>query len=208
MPLCTYAQWPPYHDEFRENFTNNRSAFDALEKKIVGTEYFRVSVTGIFGIPRFDDSTGVVGEMEGDEYPESVVIKDDPEWDELLGQANIFAVNNRNNVVSFSLISAIEQGGRKTYVDYVHSVETRDTRRPCLPEYRTLDCGRCVVELVEDRYIEYSWSPVELVPGERNSVLDDDASANEYWDNFDRNLKQCIDNGYKAIGYKLNAWQE
>ena len=196
-------QWPPYQNELRENFTNNREAFDTLKTKIQGTEYIHVSMTGIYGIPRFDDSTYVVANTQGEEYIEQEIIEDDPEWNDLFLAANVFAVAQHEDVVSLRFVGPLEDDKRTTFAEYVYDAAGRESRKTCLPEYEDLRCGLCAVDLADNWYIDYWWSPEELVLGGYDRVLDDEMTNEQYRETFDRNLEQCRFDGYTAIGYDL-----
>ena len=206
--LSGCEQWPPYEDELRENFTNNREAFDTLRTKIQGTEYIHLSMTGIYGIPRFNDSKHVVADMQGEDHIEQEIIENDPEWDDLFLAANVFAVAQHENVVTLRFIGALENKKRTTHAEYVCGVEQGESRKPCLPEHEKLRCGLCSVDLEDGWFIEYWWSPEEVVPGGLDLLTNDEIPEEEYWELFDQNLKQCRIDGYKAIGYDLQDGSE
>ena len=199
--LYSLEKWPPYVDELTENFTANRAAFEKLATKIVKTEYVHVSKTGIYGIPRFTDSKRVVAYTLVDDYRESVNIEDDPEWDDLFLETNVFGVAHSNDVVILTFIGAIQSDERTMYAEYVLSQDYLNEHKVCKPEHKKLDCGMCVVGLSDGWFIEYWWSPDEVVLGGYDRVIDNELSEDEYWEEFDRNLRECRVNGYDAIGY-------
>ena len=208
MWLYARNQWPPYIGELTDNFQTNRAAFGRLEEKIVQTEYVHVSKTGIYGIPRFNDSKHVVAEIQENELRKSEIIENDPEWDDLFLKINIFGVTHLDNVVTLTFVGPLRSGERMVYAEYVHSQESLNDRIPCKAEHKKLDCGLCAIGLTDGWFIDYWWSPGEVVPGGYQRVLDDELSEDEYRTEFDRNLRQCRINGYEAIGYDRSLWFE
>lgn len=206
MWLSMGEGWPPYHQELSLNFKANRDAFDRLEEKILQTEFVHVSTTGIYGIPRFNDSKHVVAETQGDEFRESEIIENDSEWDDLFVELNVFGVSHFDDVVSMTFIGPLQREKRTVYAEYVHSQESLDERIECLPEHQSLGCGLCAFSLSDGWFIEYWWSPETIVPGGYDLVLDGELSEEEYRDQFSRLLTECRRDGYKAIGYEMSLW--
>ena len=209
--LCLVAvsgcdKWPPYHEDLEARFTNSREAFEALEAKILETDYNHVSHTGIYGIPKFKETTSVVAYKDSEEGQESDFIEDDPEWNSLLIAASVFAVGNDEGVVSFTFLGPIEERGRMVFVEIIHSAERREPLKECLQKHKEIECGLCAFDLSEDWFVQYYWSPEEIVPDGIDAVVDGDMTEDAYDKAFDENLFQCRKNGYRSIGYDVSEW--
>jgi len=206
VSLCSCGKWPPYEEELVEKFDSSRESFWALESKLKASKYFRVSQTGIWGIPRFKDSYEVVAEIHGDEFVESETIEDDREWEEHFRKAGLFSVEYYEDIVILGFVGQLPVKNRWVWADYVHSAEHRTELRPCLDEHKKLACGICVVDLAEEWFIRYRWTPEEQVPGGFDRVLEGEITEEEYDELFDKNLRQCRKDGYSAIGYDTSRW--
>ncbi len=191
-----------------QKFNTNRESFEVLEAKIIASDYFRVSQTGILGIPRFDDSYHVVADKESGEFVEQDIVEDDPEWEEHFRKAGLFSVEYYDSAARFGFVGELPVKKRFVWAEIVHAQDVRTELHLCLEEHKKLSCGACVVDLDTDWFIYYRWTPDEHVPGGFDRVLDDEITEDEYWEIFDENLKQCRIDGYSAIGYDTSGWFE
>lgn len=203
---CT--KWPPYESELVRKFNTSRDSFETLEAKIVASEYFRVSQTGILGIPRLKDSYEVVAEKDSGEIFQTDVLEDDPEWEEHFRKAGLFSVEYYDSAARFGFSSELPVRNRSVWAEFVHAGDAREGLFPCLAEHRKLECGACVVDLDKDWFIYYWWTPADPVPGGFDRVLDEEITEDEYWVIFNENLEQCRLDGYSAIGYDTSGWFE
>ena len=205
--LGACEKWPPHEEELRRNFEENRVALESLEAKISGTKYFRVSQTGIMGIPRFNDSDHVVADFHGVEFVESDLIENDPEWEQFFRQAGVFSVSKYEDRATFGFVGSLPDKSRSIWVEYVRSAVQRKNLKPCLPEHKNLACGLCVVDLDDQWFLEYWWTPEDVIPDRYEEVLSGQLSDEEYWQEIDAALLECRINGYRSIGYDVSDWQ-
>ena len=206
LPLISAcAKWPPYHEELAKRFEENRSAFEQLEAKILATHYFRVSGGCVVDSDKQRISNRVklewIDESEGNDYLYDHEYIEDEEWSDLFCRTLVWSVENHDGVLTFDFGSSIDRNNKTTFVVYTHSQELLESRKPCLPEFEDIPCGLCSVLLDDEWYLEYWWSPEELVPGGFERVLAKEMTREKYYELFDRNLHQCRIDGYSEIGY-------
>lgn len=203
------SEWPPHQEELAERFEENRDAFEQLEAKILTSNLVRVSGGCVLDSDGERTSNRVqllrkVDEAEGKEYPYERDYVEDAEWTDLFCQVFVWSVENHDGVVTIGFGSSIPHDDMTTFVEYIHSREMLESRRPCLPEIEQIPCGLCSVPLDDEWYLEYWWSPDELVPDGFSRVLDGEMTEDEYRELYDRSLEQCRIDGYREIGYDLD----
>ena len=204
--LVACGKWPPYEAELVEKFKTHRETFETLQSKIEASDYFRVSQTGILGIPRIKDSYDVIAEIEDGESVRREIIQEDREWEELFRRAGLFSVEYYDNAVILGFVGKLTVKNRYVVAEYVHSPEDRAELKSCQEKQRQLGCGLCAVDLDGDWFIRYWWTPDELVPGGFDRVLEGEITEDEYHAIFDEELAKCRLDGYTAIGYDTSGW--
>lgn len=204
-------QWPPYRSDLVQHFNENQETFEQLRGKILDTHYLRVT-GGCIG----DRDGGVKHTLvtitwepehtEGQDFVYEQERVEDAEWSDLLCK-----VGGSWGVANYDGIVWIEYGGpsakqndRSVHFGYVRSKEMLGSRISCLPEHREIPCGLCSVSLDDEWYVEYWWSPDELLPGVYDGVINGEMTQEEYWLMFDETLAQCRTDGYRAMGYDLD----
>ena len=213
LAMSACSEWPPGHRELSQRFYGDREAFVQLEARLLETEYVQVSGGCVPESDRENVSMRVtltkeVRDSVGEQnlYEQEYVNDDD--WTDLFCRTSVWAAEKHDGAVGFDIGSRLDRNSKEVFAWYIHSQEKMQALKPCLPEFKTIPCGLCSLELDGGWYVEYSWSPEELVPGGFDRVLDEDISENEYYDQFYRNLDQCRKSGYSKIGYEPDMLQD
>lgn len=211
ISACT--KWPPHHEELADRFNENRAAFEQLEKMILDTDYLRVSGGCIVDKDRKKSSSRVrltrkVDEPEKKGYLYDQEYIEDDAWSDLFCQTLIYSVANYDGIVSFGFGSSFDRDDKFVHAEYTHSRAELESRKPCLQEHQNIPCGLCFVALDDEWFINYWWSPEELVPGGFDLVLDGEMTDEEYRELSDRNFEQCRIDGLTAIGYDLYDYRQ
>jgi hypothetical protein len=156
----------------------NRESFERLFEKMLGTDYWRVSIRGLSGV----DVTTSPGESG-----ERFVIEDDPEWRELLVAVGMFMVLQQDGAVWAELALPGSQLRNQTaHSGFAHDSNMLDEFKVCLPEHEEIACGRCAIPLEDDWFIFYIWYPENY--------------SEEGWVEANR---QCHIDGYERMGYDI-----
>jgi hypothetical protein len=211
--ISACSKWPPSHEELAERFSENRDAFEQLEAKILDTHYVEVS-GGCFVDSNHEKISNrvtllrKVDESDGKAYLYEQEYIEDDEWSDLFCQTLVWSVANYDGIVSFDFGSGFRRNNKTVFAAYTHSRELLESRKPCLPEHIKIPCGLCSVALDDEWYIEYWWSPEELVPGGFEQVLDEEMTEEEYRELLDRDLEQCRTDGLVQIGYDRNEFRQ
>lgn len=204
--LSACDRWPPQSVELRELFLENRSSFEALEEKILATHYENVAIVGIEGT----DNVKLMWEMatpdEGGAIYDWEIVADS-EWWSLLRRTQVFSVNQADGVVWFDFGRSLDLDGTTINARYVHSSADLKLRKPCNPKFKSIPCGHCAIEISDGWFIDYWWSPEDLLPVESARMVDGDLTMQEYDAMYDIELLKCRKNGFEEIGYDLSLWE-
>lgn len=209
--LSACDRWPPYRDDLVEHFNENKDAFEQLRAKIIDTHYLSVGGGCIGDRDGGLKHTPVTftwepDHAEGEDFVYEQESVEDAEWSELFCKVGGWDVVSYDGIVRFEFGGpSAEQNDRSVRFAYVHSKEMLASRIACLPEHKEIPCGLCSVALDDEWYVEYWWSPEELLPGVFDRVLDGEMTREEYRSMFDETLAQCRIDGNRAMGYDLDS---
>lgn len=205
------SRWPPDHKNLTDRFFENRSAFEKLESKILSTNYDRVTGGCVLNSDRELVHTRVtlywteIDPVSGELAYKRESIQSE-EWNELFCAAIVWSVQQYDGIVSLGFGSGMPLGEKFVGASYVHSEEQLSDRKACLPEHKKLECGLCAVPLDDAWFIEYWWTPDDILPDEYSMMIDGELSEEDYWSQFEQELKRCRVEGYQAIGYDTTGW--
>lgn len=188
--------WPPNETKARQHFTENRESFERLATKMRSTDYWRVSIHGQTGVE--------VTPSADSDYEELFLIEDDPEWSELLGDARMFMVLQRDGVLWMDSGGTWgEHENRTGHNGFTYNPNMLDEFKLCRPEYEKIRCGRCAVPLEDDWFIHYVWYPEYCSEEEQDFYLEGKTPSVDFSESRDDAYRQCHIDGYTQMGYDV-----
>ncbi len=193
LPLCGCGEWPPDEEDAREHFEDNREMLEALEQKLAATKYDSVKVSGL----RMAE-----GSYKVDRFTERETLEDGAEWNRLLMNANVNSVSRQEDAFFFSFGGDPFDGETSGEIQFMHYADAVPELKQCQSEFEEARCGRCIVELYDDWWIDYQWFPDNVAPEATKAHADGDLSDDQYWLTFGKALDDCVKKGNSLIGYK------
>ncbi len=191
--LCGCGEWPPDEEDAREHFEDNREMLEALEQRLAATKYGSVKVSGL---------RMVEGSYKVDRFTERETLEDGAEWNRLLMDANVNSISRNEDAYFFSFGGDPFKGESSGEMQFMHQTGAATELKLCESDFEEARCGRCVVELDDDWWIEYEWFPDSVAPEATKAYADGEMTDNEYWATLGKALDECVKEGNSLIGYK------
>ena len=201
--------WPPNSEVLESRFHENQHAFEDIRTRILGTEYywagpFRDGDTLAMALHR-EECVPVEGYLQCQMDSDRI---DDAQWARLFGEARVFDVRQHDGVVRLEphpvltlnrFLSRDRFDDRSIWITYANDPRPDVERAECVAELKDIDCASCSIPLGENWFIEYWWTPKDLVPEALDSYVSGDMPADEYDQIYDAAYEKCLQEGFEAI---------
>ena len=192
--LSGCGEWPPDEQDARENFEENRDSLEALELRLASTKYDSVNVSGL---------KMAEGSYKVERFTRRETLADGAEWNRLLMDANVNAVSRDDGAYYFSFGGDPFEGDSSGEIQFIHGADVNSEFIECDSDFEEARCGRCVVKLDDDWWINYEWFPDSVAPEVTKAFAAGELSEDEYWVAFGKALDTCHYEGYSLIGYDV-----
>ncbi len=194
LTLCGCGEWPPDEQDARENFEENRESLEALELRLASTKYDSVKVSGL---------KMAEGSYKVERFSRRETLADSAEWNHLLMDANVNSVSRDEGAYFFSFGGDPFEGDSSGEIQFMHDADGTSGLIECQSDFEDARCGRCVVKLDDDWWIDYEWYPDNVAPEVTQAFAAGELSEDEYWVTFGNALDTCHYEGYSLIGYDV-----
>lgn len=174
--------WPPKERTLRNEFENRRATLESLAEKLNDSPY-----VGVMLLP-----DGAIGDVAVGDRVESRSVGDDPEWSQMFRKTRVYSVQADDYGTSFTIAYDVFDDATSGFVAYRHAAGADDEIARCRSEFESARCGRCLVALDTDWWIDYGWFPQEVAPDAYDAYLDDEIDHGEYLEKQDAALNACI----------------
>ncbi len=203
LAISGCSDWPPYEDELKDRFFENREGLEILVEEIRGSKYVAVENSWAAGVTAlyFEGEKWAAGTGSG-EAP-----RDAEKWERLFQRADVDNVYETIEGDFVSHLNIYDFGSRKkeAFISYVLSPTIQERYRECAPEFAKSRCGMCIVHLQEDWWIKYGWEPSSLFPDAYESSESSQLSEDEILDAASAARDACLMEGGTQITGHLDA---
>ena len=148
---CDAYHWPPYVGELRSMFDESESVLSEIKTEMMADGLFTIGpdLNKAFGHPDLPELTQ----------------EQEAKYSALFEQLPFYGSLSENDGATFVSLAVppIPWSRKSVHISYVHRAEPAHIP-DCSATSRFHRCGRCSVMLRNDWYIEYIWSPDQLLP--------------------------------------------
>jgi hypothetical protein len=194
LTLCGCGEWPPDEQDAREHFEENRENMQVLEQRLAATKYDSVKVSGL---------KMAEGSYKVERFTRHDTLEDSAEWNRLLMDASVNSVSRDEDAYFFSFGGDPFEGDSSGEIQFMHDSDGESDLIECQSDFEDARCGRCVVKLDDDWWIDYEWYPDNVAPEVTEAYADGELSDDKYWVAFGNALDACVYEGYSLIGYEM-----
>ena len=183
---CDSARWPPYERQIRSMFLESKPVLTEIEMEMVSD--------GLDFIGPGRERT----RLDGSRLTDDLKAK----YKNLFERLPYFWDLSRNDGTTFiNLHFPRNWRVRKSFMYTITHRETPMTLPSCGFSGWPPSCGRCAVDLYDNWFIEYSWTPKDLGPEWDGRIGDGLPTPDEIHDEYKNELEECMDAGLKDLGF-------
>ena len=192
------SKWPPYEQELKSQFLENREEFELLVRELQDSKYTGVntSIGGDIFARYFEGEKWAEGPVP-DEQP-----KDQIKWQRLFSSTGVDNISETYEGDFVLGLDIFYLGSKKkaAFISYVNSTTIQTKFRQCLSDFAKSDCGNCIVQIEGDWWIRYGWEPITFT----DELYDKSALGNWTADEFGSKLREayeaCLVEGGTLLG--------
>jgi hypothetical protein len=117
--------------------------------------------------------------------------------------ANVNSVSRDKGAYFFSFGGDPFKGDSSGEIQFMHDSDGGPELIECESDFEDARCGRCIVKLDDDWWIDYEWYPDNVAPEVTKAHDDGELNDDQYWVAFGNALDACVYEGYSLIGYDV-----